>query len=398
MLNYFVFEESENLVNITTKKILPKKSTEEMLRENFFLKGQEQESIDHFLFGREKTNFSIDLIPTWECNLRCSHCFVLHELLKKDTREVNHDLLTDFIKNLIQEYPSIKTGSIQFIGGEPTLRARNNINLIKKIREIPNVNIRFSGTSNGTCCDDDSIEFFSMLNSFIISLDGPEIIHNLQRKSISGDENPFLSTIKTINKLVSLGMKQKITVQASLNQEHMTKNNLIEFYKILLMNGVDFEKILVGFVCPTKNNPKLDEEFVQIHRKTPRTRPCCKYRHMSNFVVDNSNNVFCDYFDANSNNVLGKLSDPISQIAKNHERIIRESFSVLNDQKCKQCPVIGLCWGWCANTKGLNPSDHCDQHMLIEKAKKNAEKDNLTRFIRNSKNNDITISEMTAPK
>lgn len=396
MLNHFVFEDSTNLVNITTKKVLPKDSTKEDLQSNFFLEGQEQESIDHFLFGRENTSFSIDLIPTWECNLRCSHCFVLHELLKKDNREVNHDLLVGFIRNLTREYPSIKTGSIQFIGGEPTLRARSNINLIKKIREIPDIKVKFSGTSNGTCCDDDSLEFFSMLNSFIISLDGPELVHNLQRKSIAGDDNPFLSTIKTINKLVSLGMKEKIIVQASLNQEHMTKENLVEFYKVLLMNGVDFEKILVGFVCPTKHNPILDPEFVEIHRRTARTRPCCKYRHMVNFVVDNSNNVFCDYFEANGKNRLGALSDPISEIAKNHERIIRESFPVLNDPKCKQCPVIGLCWGWCANTKGLNPSDHCDQQLLIEKARKNAEKGNLARFIRDSKKNDL--SHITTPE
>jgi radical SAM protein with 4Fe4S-binding SPASM domain len=390
MLNHFVFEESDKLVNITTKKYLPKDSTKEELHKNYFLEGQEQDSIDYFLFGKEKTNFSIDLIPTWECNLRCGHCFVLHELLKKDTREINKDLLVSFIKKLLETYPSVTNGTIQFIGGEPTLRSEKNLELIRSLKDIPNLKIKFSATSNGSFCDKTSIEFFSVLDSLVISLDGPEAINNLQRKSITGDKNPFWTTIETIKKLVSAGMRDKLIVQASLNEEHMTKENLVEFYKILLMCGVKFEKIIPGFVCPTSHNPKLDREFVEVHKKNVRNKPCCKYRHMVNFVVDNSNNVFCDYFDATSKNLLGSLSDPISKIAENHEKIIRESFSVLNDPKCKKCPVIGLCWGWCTNTKGLNPSEHCDQDLLIEKAKKNAEEDNLINLMKNSRRHDIT--------
>lgn len=389
-MNHFVREQSDSLVNLTTRKFLPKDSTEEQLRENYFLEGQEQESIDYFLFGKEKTMFSIDLIPTWECNLRCSHCFVLHELLKKDEREVDNEILVGFVRRLVGEYPLISSGTIQFIGGEPALRAKKNLNMIRALKEIPDLRMQFSATSNGTLCGSDAVEFFSALDHFIISLDGPELIHNLQRKSIAGDENPFQTTIKTIEKLVAAGMRDKMTVQASLNEERMTKENLIEFYKVLLMCGVRFENIIAGFVCPTKQNPKLDNEFIEVHRVNVRNKPCCKYRHMVNFVVDNSNNVFCDYFEANGKNLLGRLSDPISKMAENHERIIRESYSVLNDPKCKQCPVIGLCWGWCANTKGLNPSDHCDQALLIEKARKNAERDNLANLMKDSRKHDLT--------
>ena len=392
MLNHFIFSDGDNLVNLTTKKILPKDSTEEILAGNFFLKGQEKDCVDYFLFGRDKKSFSIDLIPTWECNLRCGHCFVLHELLKKDTRSVDQDMLVDFVRRLVDEYPSIQSGSIQFLGGEPTLRSKENAKLIDRISKEVKIEFQFRATSNGTICDDDALEFFSSLNSFIISMDGPKAIHNLQRKSIRGSDDPFSLTIKTIEKLISAGMRDKIVVQASLPEQYMTKENLVEFYKILLMSGVKFENIMAGFVCPTDHNPKVDEKFIEAY-KSPRARPCCKYRHMSNFVVDNSNNIFCDYFEANGKNLIGRLSDPIEHIARNHERIIKESFSVLNDPKCQACPVIGMCWGWCANTKALNPSDHCDQALLIEKVKKNAERNNLARFIRSPRKCDATSCE-----
>lgn len=359
------------------------------------MEGQEQESVDDYLFRRDHTTFSVDVIPTWECNLRCNHCFVLHELLKKDTREIDGELLFEFVKNLLKEYPTIKSGSFQFVGGEPTLRSKKNVELIKRLSGLPNVKLIFKATSNGMNHDRDSLEFFSLLDSFAISIDGSELTHNTQRKSVEGVENPFRVVLETLDALVSMGLREKIAVQASLSETDMTKENLLEFYKIMLMHGIVFERILPGFICPTKTNPKLDDEFIEIHKRFPRTRPCCKYRHMVNFVVDTSNNVYCDYFDATGRNLLGKLSDPISQMAKNHERIIRESFPVLNDPKCKQCPVIGMCWGWCANTKGINPSDHCDQAILIEKVKKNAEQNNLANFMRNSKN-DLTNVETPA--
>ena len=391
-LNHFIFENQGNLVNLTTKKVLPKDSSEENLRANFFLKGQEKEGTDHFLFGlaRERTSFAIDLIPTWECNLRCNHCFVLHELVKRDPRRLNPELLVGFIEKLTEKFPSINSGSIHFVGGEPSLRSEENTEIMKRLRAINRIKFHFSATSNGTVLDEKSLEFFSMLDQITISLDGPEVIHNAQRKSIDDKANPFFETVRTINSLASMGMREKMSVQASLQEEFMTKENLIEFYKILLMNGVKFEKIMPGFICPTSHNPKVDKEFISVHRRFARTRQCCKYRFMEKFVIDSSNNVYCDYFDADGKNMLGSLSDPISKMAENHERIIRESFSVLNDPKCKQCPVIGLCWGWCANTKGLNPSDHCDQELLMRKAKENAAKGNLVNFMRDTRGNDIS--------
>lgn len=389
-LNHFIFEENDNLINITTKKILPKNSSKKELEKNFFLENQEEDCINHHLFEIEKTSFSINVIPTWECNLRCNHCFVLDQLVKKDSKELDHSLLENFIFNLIKKYPTIKHGKLSFLGGEPTLKSKQNNILINKLKKIPNIKMSFVATCNGTICDEDSIEFYKNLDSFTISLDGTEKMNNTQRKSLN-KENPYELTMKTIEKLIELGMRDKMQIQASLQEEIVTKENMIEFYKQLLMIGVKIEKIIFGYIAPTKHNPKIDNMFVEIH-KNPRTRPCCKYRHMNNFVVDTSNNVFCDFFDPDKDNFLGKLSDSIEQMSENHKNIIKKSFSVLNDPKCKKCPVIGMCWGWCANTKSLNPSDYCDQNSLIEKVKKNSEQNNLTNFITNSKN-DVTLTK-----
>lgn len=394
MLNHFVFEDGDYLVNLTTKKVLPKSSPDVLLRDNFFLEGQEKQSVDHYLFSEKPTDFAINLIPTWECNLRCSHCFVLHELKKKDSNELNADLVVQFVQKLIDKYPSIQRGNIHFIGGEPTLRSRKNLDIIEKIRNsnIP-IQIRFTTTSNGYDCDDVAIEFLSSLDVVTISVDGPKEWHDKQRKScVDKDLSPFDSSISTIKKLIVKGMRNKLTVQASLPEEAMTQENIIELYKVILMCGVKYEKIMPGFVAPTRQNPKIEESFLKVSAGSAYVRPCCKYRFMKNFVIDSSNRVFCDLFDANKHTFLGNLTDSINDIANSHERVIRASMPVLNDDKCKKCPVIGLCWGWCANTKALKPSDYCTPELLLEKVKKNSSKGNLVNFLRNTKKNDISCA------
>lgn len=392
LLNHFVLNDVDSLVNLTTGESLPNSASLSELRAGFFLEGQEADCIGHRLFGRPPNTFTINLIPTWECNLRCSHCFVLHELLKKDPGRVDSSLLADFVARLFATYPSIKMAQIHFVGGEPTLRSEENMDLMSRVREASaGRRVVFTATSNGFDCGEKEVEFLSSLDSVTLSVDGSKQHHDSQRKALDRrDVSPFDSCIYTIRRLVAMGARDRLIVQGSLPQEAMKIGIVADMYKQLLMSGVKYENIMVGFVAPTKHRPKPDEDFLRVSTRSAHVKPCCKYRFMSNFVVDTSNRVFCDYFDANSNNLLGSLSDPIESIAAAHERVIRATMPVLNDPKCAKCPVIGLCWGWCANTKCLKPSDHCNPEYLMKRAKQNAEKGNLRNFLKNTKKNDLS--------
>ena len=161
-LNHFVFESNNQLVNITTKKTLPKNSSFEDLKQNFFLEGQEQESINKALFSVVPRSISLKIIPTWECNLRCNHCFVLHRLLKEDKRQIDVDLLVSFINSYLSKYTGVDIIYVTFIGGEPSIKSDFNLGLIKKVKEsFPNKKFFSSCTSNGLELNEKSIEFFS---------------------------------------------------------------------------------------------------------------------------------------------------------------------------------------------------------------------------------------------
>lgn len=391
-LNRFVLRDGEDLVNLTTRASLPASASNSELRAGYFLEGQEEACVGHRLFGQAPSSFTINLIPTWECNLRCSHCFVLHELLKKDPGRIDAQLLAEFVAGLFSSYPDLKLGQIHFVGGEPTLRSEENLELMARVRAaVPDKRIMFTATSNGFDCGDSAMDFLLSLDSLTVSVDGSKASHDAQRKPLDRrDASPFDSSLSTIRRLVAAGARDRLIVQASLTEEAMKIDDIVEMYKRLLMCGVKYESIIVGFVAPARHRPEPDADFLRVVTRSAHVKPCCKYRFMSNFVVDTSNRVFCDYFDANNENLLGALSDPIESIAAAHERVIRATMPVLNDPKCAECPVVGLCWGWCANTKCLRPSDHCDPELLMKRARQNAEKGNLRNFLKNTKKNDLS--------
>ena len=252
-LNHFVFQSSEELVNLTTKKVLPIDSSDEELRKNAFLVGQEKEAIEAALFNPQPLSISLKIIPTWECNLRCTHCFVLHELVKEDNRQIDLDSLIIFVNSYLKKYQTVKKIYVAFIGGEPTLKAEFNLKTMQTLRDsFPDLKLITTCTSNGIKMNESIADFFSELTHFVISLDGTKELHDAQRKSLEKDISPFEETLKNIRKLISLGLRDKMYVQASLAEDAMRDQEVLDFHKILLMAGVKYENIMFGVVAPTQ--------------------------------------------------------------------------------------------------------------------------------------------------
>lgn len=380
-LNRYVFRNGDELFNITNKKSLPRDAEPSELESLGFLEGGENKAVLDFLF-RSPKRFEIKLVSTWTCNLRCSHCFVLHQLLNKDRGAVDVDKLCGFMDSYFEVYPDLKKGRIQFVGGESALAAKKNIEIIDRVQELCNrrgVEIKFHSNTNGLELDQDILQFYERLSNFTISLDGPKHLHDAQRKALDGKGSPFDRTMDNIRQLVSLGMRDKIMVQSAVSDEGMSKECIFSFYKSLLMSGVKFENIHYNVSVPTEwHDP--GEKFKEA-RRNPFPIPCCKYRWMSDFTVCTDNNVYCDYFDTTEKNKIGSLSDSIEDLSRNHRLLIEGNMPVLQDPKCQSCPVIGICWGNCCNTYHIHkPSEICDADGLHERVKKAAAAGRLKDF------------------
>jgi radical SAM protein with 4Fe4S-binding SPASM domain len=217
----------------------------------------------------------------------------------------------------------------------------------------------------------------------MISLDGIESTHNNQRISLDGNNNPYTTTLNNIKRLVQYGLRDKLKVQASLPLSIISDDGIMarQFYKDMLMAGVKLENIHFGFTSPTRKNPKVSHNFRERMSKVEFHRPCCKYRLDTHYIIDDGGLVYADYFEDVSETYLGTLNDEISTIETNHVNLIKRTIPVLNDDKCIKCPVVGMCWGWCAASHNhfVKPSEYCSQELLHESIKASAEAGTLSK-------------------
>ena len=148
---------------------------------------------------------NIQLEVTEACNLRCEYC--IYNPINEDKREHGHrqmslEIAVRSIDYLSEHSSSLNDVNISFYGGEPLLR----MDLIKACveyahKKMPDKNIGFSVTTNGTLLGIEEANYFYNNNfSIMVSLDGPEIVHDLYRKDIQGNG----SYKRTLNGLLHL--------------------------------------------------------------------------------------------------------------------------------------------------------------------------------------------------
>ncbi len=186
------------------------------------------------------------MVPTLRCNLKCDYCHSLSgpNVRKKDMTESLVKKTIDFIFTIPHQSKKVH---IEFQGGEPLLRwdiVKYSIKYAKeKSKKMKFRPPSFSLTTNLALMNEKIAEDIARYNSnttsfkINISLDGPEKIHDSQRKHCDGEG----SYKKVIHWLDILKKKYKISpsvisviTQNSLNHEkeiidELIKHNLRNF-------------------------------------------------------------------------------------------------------------------------------------------------------------------------
>lgn len=322
------------------------------------------DSIEKRLFAKP-TDCTLLFATSWMCNLRCSHCSVLHQL-EKSSQLIDIEKCKKFIDNY-SSYYGILSFNLHFIGGEVLLYPEV-INRLIDVLSNYTLNIGIN-TNLAITLTIPIIRVLEKSNTIRISLDGLEKEHNQQRHGI---ENPFLKTIGNIKALIKLGLKEKINILCTIKDEFQKESYKKKFFDYLNNIGISNNQIIFGCIHPTKLSPTPQNTYLKVLKSpNPIIQPCCKYRFMSNFVVDSSNKIFSNYFSI-ENSLIGNLDDSINKIENTHKEQIKKTMACLHDKKCQECPVIGFCWGKCISGEPLfdnKPSNYCDQESLINKVK-----------------------------
>lgn len=179
---------------------------------------------------------------TENCNLRCDYCGY-RDKYTDDFAPMN--MSKEIIRKAIKQFfkHSIKSEDvfISFYGGEPLLSFDNikyTIEICKEYHLGQKVN--FAITTNGTYLNESMIDFFAEHNFLlVISLDGPNDIHDRYRKNVGGEStySKIINNIKLIKKKYPLYFDEKVMFNAVMappfNPELIT--DFFEFTKVNMM-------------------------------------------------------------------------------------------------------------------------------------------------------------------
>lgn len=214
----------------------------------------------------EMSNKHLVLQTTYACNLKCRYCFVReHYTTKKNM------LSFDDAQRAINNYQdSNKRCSISFFGGEPLL----NWEVIKRASDYvfqrTNGNAHCHITSNGTLVTEEIAEYCAEKRfSWIISVDGPEDMHNANRPYCKVEKgSSHADTLQGLEKIVNAYKKRwgdnyemPITLRATYDQHNPQVLESLKYLNDLMYKGfaghVSVESSSLGEGC-TKSNTKLE--------------------------------------------------------------------------------------------------------------------------------------------
>ena len=147
---------------------------------------------------------NVTLEVTEKCNLRCKYCIYHpshpeyrafgHENMKWDVAKKAIDFLKEHSQNAENRH-------IGFYGGEPLLNFELIERAVEYAKKLFGEDMSFAITTNATLVNDKIAEYFAKNNfNIIISLDGPQEMHDANRLMVNGTGS-FEKTVMGAKKL-----------------------------------------------------------------------------------------------------------------------------------------------------------------------------------------------------
>ena len=125
---------------------------------------------------------------TWECNLRCTYCFVRENLSKPNERRMSPEIAARLVDVLDQGLDDVKTICLHLYGGEPLTNLPALEALLARTRQKPPGRFCFAITTNGTILSPAVIRLLADgLFQVVLSIDGPAEIHDACRLTSTGE-------------------------------------------------------------------------------------------------------------------------------------------------------------------------------------------------------------------
>jgi len=124
---------------------------------------------------------------TWDCNLRCSYCFVGRRGLMKNVEPMSVQKAAHIVDVLDEEFADVETVCLHFYGGEPFCNVPAMRVMVERALSKRENKFIFAVTTNGVAATPEVIDLLNRGNfGVVVSIDGPAEIHNQCRKDAAG--------------------------------------------------------------------------------------------------------------------------------------------------------------------------------------------------------------------
>ena len=182
-----------------------------------------------------------------DCNLRCDYCYVWDEAHVTASRQAMTERTLVRALDLLGR-PTADF-SVSFFGGEPTMAwpiVKFGVERAEQIASMCGVRPNFHLTTNGTTITRERAEFLAK-HSFgvIVSIDGPEAIHDRHRKAVDGSGS-YANVLASIHHLAAVGLGPRVTLRGTFLPGESCEvverlEHLHELYDSGLGGGVSLE-------------------------------------------------------------------------------------------------------------------------------------------------------------
>lgn len=304
---------------------------------------------------RRPWEYSLMVMPTYSCNLRCWYCIQDH---------VNVSLPDEYFDRLKRHFDTvvkrddIKVVKLWWFGGEPMIKYDKVLDLNLYVKHLCEENGKtFSAniTTNSTLLTPERVDRLreSGVDHYQISIDGPKRIHDTVK--VLPNRSAFdhaLAIVDYIARTTSVTLRFNFTKETLLPDEVFNdidtrlsadsrKNIRFHIYKVWQEDISNIDS------CQTEHLYKLSKEH-NLH-PTFHSKELC-YTERANYmcVLPNGKLDKCDHNGLEVG--CGEITSDGELVWPNktgHEQ------SILNwtDSECISCHFLPHCWGPCASTR-----------------------------------------------
>lgn len=380
-IRYFKLDQQDTtLLEICEKKDNDENDKEKVMTQLLkggFLIDSELSEIDFLRYisnlSRYSNNtFAITILPTLDCNFRCSYCYEAHR--KGIMRKEVEGKIIELVQNKIKNKPS--SLFIQWYGGEPLLC----LNIIERIsREFMKIgqenSIPFQAkmVTNGFLLDKATVNLLRELkiDEIQITLDGIKEEHDKRRVLISGKPtfDRIISNIEYASEHIN------IVLRINIDKNNIT--SAFELLNTLSKLGINKKKVspYLGFLRATTsacknvanncfseeeyalNNTKFIERVYELGFKSysfpsPAFHLCGAVTE-GVFAIDPDGNLFkCWETVAIPEEAVGNIMCENFVKPEYLANLVNwMSYDPFEYKECLECDIFPICFGGCASAR-----------------------------------------------